>query len=66
MFESLTNHTPVPCRNGWEYDKSDYDATIPTDFNWVCDQDHYGTDALTLYAVGNCIGTLVFGWGADK
>jgi hypothetical protein len=61
-----SNGSSIKCTNGYEYDKRDYEATIPSDFNWVCDKDHYATDALTFNAVGNCVGALIFGWGADK
>ena len=60
------NMSITQCTNGWEYDKTDYELTIPSQYNWVCQREHYATDALTLNAVGNCVGALVFGWGADK
>jgi len=60
------NGSSVECTAGWEYDLKDYDVTIPSEYNWVCSKETYATDALTLYAVGNCVGALIFGWAADK
>ncbi|CAG7696957.1 unnamed protein product [Allacma fusca] len=53
------------CLNGWEFDKADYDSTIATDYNWVCEHSHYSTDAFTIAAVGNVAGTILFGQAAD-
>jgi len=51
---------------GWEYDRSVYESTMSTDYNWVCDKSDYPTNAFTTQAVGNAIGTMIFGHLADK
>lgn len=56
----------VACKSGWSYDLKDYDHTIPSDFNWVCDKAQWATWCLTANAVGNAIGTVVLGQAADK
>lgn len=56
----------MDCMYGYEYDRKDYEWTIPSQFDWVCTKSTYGTDALTLYAVGNAVGTIMFGQAADK
>lgn len=65
MYENNITKSIVQCTS-WVYDKTDFDSTIPSEFNWVCDTAHYSTDALTATAVGNMIGTIVFGQLADK
>ena len=61
-----TNNGVVPCQYGWEYDRSDYEDTMPSQFNWVCDKGHYGTDALTIASAGNAFGAILLGPVADK
>lgn len=59
-------NTTMMCNNGWTYDKTDYDSTIPSDFDWVCDKVGYATDTFTVGTLGSAIGTVVFGILADK
>lgn len=60
------NRTRVACAYGWQYDLTDYDHTIPSDYDWVCGKGQYATWVLTANAVGNAIGTVVLGQAADK
>ncbi len=55
-----------PCKHGWEYDTTDYDRTIPTDYNWVCERAEYSTHIFSLGALGAAVGQVVFGILADK
>jgi len=64
MFDEDDNVTP--CLYGWEYDTTDYDTTIPSEHNWVCDKIHYPTRCFTMGSFGAAAGTLVFGILADK
>lgn len=56
----------VTCTQGWEYDLTDYDHTIPSDFDWVCERGMWATWCLTAMAIGNAIGTIILGQAADK
>jgi len=56
----------VDCQFGWDYDKTDYESTIPSQFNWVCERNHFSTDVYTWTSVGNAFGTVLFGIAADK
>jgi hypothetical protein len=56
----------ISCISGWEYDRSNWKETIPTNFNWVCDKSDYATKAFTANSVGNALGTIVLGWAGDK
>ena len=66
MFDKENASRTMECTNGWEYDKTDYSATIPTEYNWVCGKKHYATEALTASSIGSAVGTILFGWGGDR
>ncbi|ODM93566.1 Organic cation transporter 1 [Orchesella cincta] len=57
---------PEACKWGWEFDTTDYLSTLPGDFAWVCDNSAIPTNAFTASAIGNAVGTIVFGHFADK
>lgn len=65
MIDQTTGNE-TECQFGWEYDTTDYENTIPSEFNWVCDKDHYATDCFTWGSIGSAIGTVIFGILADK
>ncbi|XP_046641550.1 organic cation transporter 1-like [Daphnia pulicaria] len=54
------------CLHGWEYDKTQYDATLVTELNLVCDNKWLPSFSTTLFYVGSLFGNLLFGWIADK
>lgn len=54
------------CQWGWEFDQTDYASTMPGDFKWVCELANVPTNAFTASAIGNAVGTIVFGHFADK
>ncbi|XP_032788170.2 organic cation transporter 1 isoform X1 [Daphnia magna] len=56
----------VNCLYGWEYDKTQYDATLVTELNLVCDNKWLPSFSTTLFYVGSLFGNLLFGWIADK
>jgi len=56
----------IGCKYGWEFDKTDYESTIPSEFSWVCDRNHFATDVFTWTNVGSAVGTVIFGIAADK
>ncbi|CAG7837135.1 unnamed protein product [Allacma fusca] len=59
------NGTQVKCSQ-WEYDKTNYENTLPSEFNWVCENEHYTADVFSIYGFGNVAGAIVFGIAADK
>jgi hypothetical protein len=65
-FSNPDQNAVINCNNGWSYDKTDYDDTIPSAFNWVCDRVGYATDTFTVGTLGSAIGTVLFGILADK
>jgi len=60
------NSSAIPCTHGWEYDNADYDKTLATEFNWVCDRAEYATHVFSIGAFGATVGQVVFGILADK
>ena len=66
MFSPNGNGNIISCPAGWAYDHSNFQSTIPSDFDWVCDKDHYATNVFTVSAIGNVLGNIIFGLLADK
>jgi OCT family organic cation transporter-like MFS transporter 4/5 len=60
------NRSVIECNNGWEYDKSEYESTMSSDFDWVCKNSDVPTNSFTMQALGNAVGTIIFGHLADK
>ncbi|KAJ8673336.1 hypothetical protein QAD02_004598, partial [Eretmocerus hayati] len=63
---SNTSWPEVPCRYGWQYDKRDYDSTLVTELDLVCDNSWWPSTSTTFFFVGSLFGNVVFGWIADK
>ncbi|XP_076672740.1 organic cation transporter 1 isoform X2 [Andrena cerasifolii] len=54
------------CRHGWIYDRRDYDSTLVTELDLVCDNSWWPSTSTTFFYVGSLFGNVVFGWIADK
>ncbi|KAL2749012.1 organic cation transporter 1-like isoform X1 [Vespula maculifrons] len=60
-------HWPVnKCQHGWIYDNKDYDSTLVTELDLVCDNSWWPSTSTTFFYVGSLFGNVVFGWIADK
>ncbi|VDK79647.1 unnamed protein product [Cylicostephanus goldi] len=51
---------------GWEYDNTTYTDSLVTEFNLVCDHQHWVEISTTSFYVGSFIGNFLFGYIADK
>ncbi|CAG7723791.1 unnamed protein product [Allacma fusca] len=60
------NNTVVSCQYGWDYDRTYYQSTIATEFDWVCEKEDYATRAFTFSNIGNAVGGIILGHLADK
>ncbi|EDW84687.1 uncharacterized protein Dwil_GK14248 [Drosophila willistoni] len=60
-----TTETTV-CQNGWSYDQTWYDNTIPTDHNWVCAKDLFVTNVFVVGRVTEVVGSFIFGQMGDS
>lgn len=56
----------IPCQSGWIYDNSTYTDSLVTEFDLVCDQQHWVEISTTSFYVGSFIGNFLFGYIADK
>ncbi|XP_002436051.4 organic cation transporter 1 [Ixodes scapularis] len=63
----LLNHglERQPCEK-FVYDKTDFDETVPTQFDLVCSHGHLPSMLYSLCTVGSVLGTLLFGFMADR
>ncbi|XP_054151316.1 solute carrier family 22 member 6-A-like [Melozone crissalis] len=55
-----------PCRDGWEYDRSIYVATIVTEWDLVCAYRQLRQMAQSIYMAGVLVGALVLGGLSDR
>ncbi|XP_074657409.1 solute carrier family 22 member 21-like [Tubulanus polymorphus] len=53
--ESSGDNQTIPCNNGWVY-YTDYQSTIVTEWDLVCDRDYLPQMAQTIFFVGTLIG----------
>ncbi|KAJ2952672.1 hypothetical protein O0L34_g7011 [Tuta absoluta] len=49
----------------YEYDKTWYETTVPSENNWVCDKELYVANIFTYSAISELIGNIVAGWFGD-
>ncbi|CAG0897522.1 unnamed protein product [Darwinula stevensoni] len=49
----------------WEFDKEQYQLTIPSHFKWVCSRKYWTATYLTVGGVGNLVGLFLFGPFSD-
>ncbi|XP_017787299.1 PREDICTED: organic cation transporter 1-like [Nicrophorus vespilloides] len=55
----------INCQNGWEYDKTWYDLTAPSQGSWVCNDSINVANAFIFSRLGEVIGSMIFGQLAD-
>ncbi|KAH8346625.1 hypothetical protein KR084_007129 [Drosophila pseudotakahashii] len=63
---SASNRTKTTCQNGWSYDKTWYESTIPTDHNWVCAKDLFVTNVFVVGRVTEVAGSFILGQMGDS
>jgi len=56
----------VPCSHGWEYDRSEYQSTLVTELDLVCEQQWWPSTSTALFYVGSLVGNIMFGHVADR
>lgn len=55
----------LACKNGWSYDQTWYENTIPTQENWVCAKDLYVTNVFVVGRVTEVAGSFLLGQMGD-
>ncbi|EDW24781.1 GL23211 [Drosophila persimilis] len=63
---SLRTTQTQACQNGWSYDKTWYESTIPTDHNWVCAKDLFVTNVFVVGRVTEVAGSFILGQMGDS
>lgn len=54
------------CDKGWQFDRTNYDATSVTRWNMVCKDGQFSSLVLSLIFIGDVIGTPLYGFMSDK
>lgn len=65
-LETNASWDTVGCRNGWDYNFGNLYPTIATELNMVCDQSHLSYYIQTFFYAGTSIGSVFFGFIADR
>ncbi|XP_026477381.1 carcinine transporter-like [Ctenocephalides felis] len=55
----------IGCQHGYEYDKTWFVQTAPSQQDWVCDRELYVTNAFASSKIGEVLGTFMFGQLGD-
>ncbi|CAG7817265.1 unnamed protein product, partial [Allacma fusca] len=59
------NQTKMKC-NEWDYDRTNYDRTLPSEYNWVCDTEYNVANVFSTAGAGSTVGTIFLGIAVDK
>lgn len=63
-LDSLSAPT-IPCGNDWNYDYNTFFATYTSERDWVCDEAWRNYLVVTLFWVGNTVGSWLWGLVSD-
>ncbi|XP_063227630.1 uncharacterized protein LOC134533859 isoform X1 [Bacillus rossius redtenbacheri] len=55
----------IGCRDGWDYDRTWYTSTAPSQQSWVCDRELRVTNTFVASQAGDLVGSFVFGQLGD-
>lgn len=53
------------CETSWDYDQTWFTSTLPSENDWVCDQELNVATAYTAWFIGEIIGVIVLGQLGD-
>ncbi|XP_071441642.1 solute carrier family 22 member 7-like [Hetaerina americana] len=67
LFNQTVAHKEIiGCQYGWEYDKTWYVRTTPSDNDWVCENELRVTNIFMYAKIGDVVGAFVFGQLGDR
>ncbi|XP_028413363.1 organic cation transporter protein-like [Dendronephthya gigantea] len=66
IYTKYSGNESEPCRNGWTYDLEERGNTIISEFDLVCDDAYKSELSTTVYFGGVLVGSLIYGFLADK
>ncbi|XP_049859887.1 solute carrier family 22 member 7-like [Schistocerca gregaria] len=55
----------VKCQHGWDYDDTWFSLTVPSQMNWVCDNQHVTNEVLFYAQIIGVVLGLLFGYIGD-
>ncbi|XP_047106014.1 solute carrier family 22 member 7-like [Schistocerca piceifrons] len=59
MFNSSSDE-PIPCQQGWDYDRTWFSRTAPSQEDWVCEDELKVVNVFSFGQLGEVVGTLAF------
>lgn len=62
---SVIHKEIVDCQFGWDYDKTWYKRTAPSDNDWVCDDELRVTNTFMYARIGDVVGAFIYGQLGD-
>ncbi|CAK1581801.1 unnamed protein product [Parnassius mnemosyne] len=65
MYTNYSLHNNTKVCDTYDYDKTWYERTVPTENNWVCDKELYVANILASSKIGELVGSIAFGWYGD-
>ncbi|KAG8175158.1 hypothetical protein JTE90_025385 [Oedothorax gibbosus] len=65
-FEIPNDTEIIPCRAGWKYDTENYDETVSSKFDLVCENNYFPSLIFTLSSVGSLVSATFYGYLSDK
>ncbi|CAH2086335.1 unnamed protein product [Euphydryas editha] len=61
---SYKNNETKACLE-YTYDKTWFEKTVPSEYNWVCDKELYVANIIAYSKIGEVVGSFFFGWFSD-
>lgn len=68
IYKPVLYHTSNICFSGcdlYDYDKTWFETTVPSENNWVCENELFVPNILAYSRIGEIVGSLFFGWFGD-
>ncbi|OWA52770.1 Carcinine [Hypsibius exemplaris] len=62
----LNRNVTIPCSDGWNYDRSEYETSIAMDWDLVCDHSFLPTLSMFIHTIGTLLGTVISGYLTDQ
>ncbi|XP_021181384.3 solute carrier family 22 member 21 [Helicoverpa armigera] len=64
VYSNRGNNITEEC-NIYDYDRTWFETTVPSDNDWVCENEIYVANIFAYSKIGETVGSLFFGWFGD-